>query len=128
MNAIAFLKYDDAAGALEWLSRAFGFERQEVHGANGRVAHAEIRIGDGMVMLGSAGPNELGMKTARELGAVSAGVYVIVDGDIDTHYERACSAGADVVQELHDTDYGSRGYSVRDPEGNLWSFGTYKPA
>ncbi|HUF02532.1 MAG TPA: VOC family protein [Gaiellaceae bacterium] len=53
-------------------------------------------------------------------------MYVIV-ADVDGHYERARSAGAEIVRELKDTDYGSRGYMARDSEGNLWSFGTYRP-
>jgi uncharacterized glyoxalase superfamily protein PhnB len=89
--------------------------------------HAELLVGDGMVMLGSAGENDLGLKTPRELRAVNQGVYVIVDDGIDEHYERALGAGAEVVRALHDTDYGSWDYIVRDPEGNLWSFGTYRP-
>jgi uncharacterized glyoxalase superfamily protein PhnB len=129
MNAIPFLSYEDAPAALDWLERAFGFRRKEVHaGENGTVVHAEMRFADGMVMLGSAGENDLGMKTPQELGAVNQGVYVIVDERIDEHYERAVAAGADVVRPIHDTDYGSRDYIVRDPEGNLWSFGTYRPA
>ncbi len=127
MNCIAFLRYDDAAAALDWLTEAFGFERTEVHGENGKITHAEMRFEDGLVMLGSAGRNDLGLKTARELGAVNAGVYVIVD-EVDARYERALAAGAEVVQELEDTDYGSRNFTVRDPEGNLWSFGTYRPS
>jgi uncharacterized glyoxalase superfamily protein PhnB len=127
MNAIPFLRYEDAAAALDWLTEAFGFERTEVHAPNGKIVHAEMRFADGMVMLGPAGRNDLGMKTPRELGAVNAGVYVIVDDGIDAHYERAVAAGAEVVQPIEDTDYGSRNYTVRDPEGNLWSFGTYRP-
>jgi uncharacterized glyoxalase superfamily protein PhnB len=128
MNTIPFLSYEDAPAALDWLERAFGFKRKEVHaGENGTVVHAEMRFADGMVMLGSAGENDLGMKTPKELGAVNQGVYVIVDERIDEHYERAVAAGAEVVRPIHDTDYGSRDYIVRDPEGNLWSFGTYRP-
>jgi uncharacterized glyoxalase superfamily protein PhnB len=128
MNCIAFLTYDDAPAALDWLEEAFGFERSSVHeGPNGTIAHAELTYGDGMIMLGNAGDNGLGMKTPRELGAVTQGVYVIVDEGIDRHYERARSAGAEIVRALHDTDYGSRDYMARDPEGNLWSFGTYRP-
>jgi uncharacterized glyoxalase superfamily protein PhnB len=129
MNTIPFLSYEDASAALDWLERAFGFKRKEVHaGENGTVVHAEMRFADGMVMLGSAGENDLGMKTPKELGAVNQGVYVIVDERIDEHYERAVAAGAEVVRPIHDTDYGSRDYVVRDPEGNLWSFGTYRTA
>ena len=129
MNVIPFLHYDDPAAAVEWLSAAFGFECTQVdRGENGRIAHAELRFEDGMVMLGSAGDNGFGMKTARELGAVTQGVYLIVDPGIDVHFERAVAAGAEVVRALHDTDYGSQDYAVRDPEGNLWDFGTYRPA
>jgi uncharacterized glyoxalase superfamily protein PhnB len=129
MNAIPFLRYEDPSTALEWLTKAFGFEHGEVHtNGDGNVVHAEIRFADGMVMLGPAGRNDLGMKTPREVGAVTAGVYLIVDDGIDAHYERAVAAGAEVVQPVDDTDYGSRNYTVRDPEGNLWSFGTYRPA
>jgi uncharacterized glyoxalase superfamily protein PhnB len=128
MNCIAFMSYDDAGTAIDWLEHAFGFERSAVHaGPDGGVAHAELKYDGGMVMLGAAYENDFGLKTPRELGAVSQGVYVIVGGPIDGHYERARAAGAEIVRELHDTDYGSRDYMARDPEGNLWSFGTYRP-
>ena len=127
MNAIPFLRYDDPAAAIDWLSAAFGFECHQVdRGENGTIAHAELRFEDGIVMLGSAGENELGMKTARELGAVTQGIYLIVDAGIDVHFERAVAAGAEVVRALHETDYGSHDYAVKDPEGNLWDFGTYR--
>lgn len=128
MNCIAFMNYEDARAALNWLEQSFGFERSAVHeGPDGTIAHAELRFGDGMIMLGSAGRNDLGLRTARELGAVNQGVYVILDDGIDAHFERARAAGAEIVRALHDTDYGSRDYVARDPEGNLWSFGTYRP-
>jgi len=127
VNVIPFLGYEDPRAALDWLARAFGFEASAVHeGENGEIVHAEMRFGDGMIMLGRPGPS-FGMKTAKELGAVNQGIYSIVDDGIDAHFERAVAAGAEVVMELHDTDYGSREYMVRDPEGNLWSFGTYRP-
>jgi uncharacterized glyoxalase superfamily protein PhnB len=127
VNVIPFLGYEDPRAAVDWLARAFGFEASAVHeGENGEIVHAEMRFGDGMIMLGRPGPS-FGMKTAKELGAVNQGIYSIVDDGIDAHFERAVAAGAEVVMELHDTDYGSREYMVRDPEGNLWSFGTYRP-
>jgi uncharacterized glyoxalase superfamily protein PhnB len=129
MNCIAFLSYDDARAAVDWLEQAFGFERSSVHeGPDGTIAHAELRYGDGMIMLGSAGPNGFGLKTPKELGAVNQGVYVIVDDGIDAHHERALAAGAEIVRQPNDTDYDSREYMARDLEGNLWSFGTYRPA
>jgi uncharacterized glyoxalase superfamily protein PhnB len=116
------LRYDDAPAAIEWLERAFGFEREMVvEEDEGRVAHAQLRYGDGMVMLGSERDDGWGPHVGQSW------VYVAVDGDVDAHYERAKAAGAEVVREPTDQDYGSRDYSVRDPEGNIWSFGTYRP-
>jgi len=126
VNCIAFLTYDDADAAVDWLERAFGFERSSVHEADGKLAHAELRFGDGMIMLGPAGKNDFGLRTPRELGAVSQGVYLIVD-DIAGQYDRAQASGAEILRELADTDYGSREFMARDPEGNIWSFGTYRP-
>lgn len=127
MNCIAFLTYDDPQGAIDWLEKALGFERASVHeGPNGEIVHAELRFGDGMIMLGASGPNEFGLRTPRELGAVSQGVYVIVD-EIAASYERAVTAGAEILRELADTDYGSQEFMARDPEGNIWSVGTYRP-
>jgi uncharacterized glyoxalase superfamily protein PhnB len=127
VNCIPFLAYDDARAALEWLTKAYGLEQSAVHETpDGRVAHAEMRFGDSMVMLGTAFANDWGMRTPSELGGVNQGVYVIVD-DIEAHYERARGADAEIVRPLADTDYGSREYMSRDREGNIWSFGTYRP-
>lgn len=117
VSVFPFFGYDDARAAIDWLERAFGFERGEVAtGGNGRVAHAELWNGPGAVMVGSG----------SETGAAGGdGVYVVVE-DIDAHYARAQAAGAEIVRELHDTDYGSRDYMARDPEGRLWAFGTYQ--
>lgn len=123
-----FSQYEDARRAIDWLCEAFGFERREVHeGDDGTIVHAELAYGAGVFMLGTAGDNGFGLKSARELGAVTGGVYVHVD-DIEAHFDRAGQAGAEIVRPLADTSYGSREYMARDPEGNLWSFGTYRPA
>jgi uncharacterized glyoxalase superfamily protein PhnB len=123
------LRYDDAVAAIDWLIRAFGFQKHAVYeNPNGTIAHAELRLGDGIVMLGSARDDVLYLKTPRQLGGVcTATIYVTVD-DPDAHYVRAKAAGAEIVYELKDQDYGSREYSARDLEGNIWSFGTYRPA
>jgi uncharacterized glyoxalase superfamily protein PhnB len=113
------LRYRDAYGAIDWLERAFGAERKEVHEAGGRVVHAEVRIEGDLVMIGSE-PDEPG----PQAGATS--VYVAIT-DPDAHHDRAVAAGAEVTSELANTDYGSRDYAVRDPEGNRWYFGTYRP-
>jgi uncharacterized glyoxalase superfamily protein PhnB len=114
------LKYRDAAAAIDFLERAFGFARHVVvPGEGGAVAHAELRLDDAYVMLGSAGAG-----LEWEPGHGSA--YAAVD-DVDALYGRAREAGAAIERELADTEYGSREFTARDPEGNLWSFGTYRP-
>lgn len=122
------LQYRDAPAAMAWLEKAFGFRTTACHkGPDGKIAHAEMRFGNGMVMLGSVqdeGP--FAFLTPREAGVTTQGSYIAAD-DIDALYERARAAGAEVTMTIRDTDYGSRDFSVRDPEGHLWSFGSYRP-
>jgi uncharacterized glyoxalase superfamily protein PhnB len=117
------LKYEDAYAAIDFLERAFGCERRAVHeGEKGGVAHAVLSCGDVVVMLSSTGEGD----PLYNQGVGRTGVYVVVD-EVDALFERARDAGAEVVMEPADQDYGSRDFTVRDPEGNLWSFGTYAP-
>lgn len=117
------LKYDDAPAAIEWLARAFGFTKHmAAAGNNGTIAHAELRLGGAMIMMGSAGQPD----PANPWSTERAGVYVQIS-DIEAHYAQALAAGAEIVRPLADTPYGAREYSVRDPGGHLWSFGTYDP-
>jgi uncharacterized glyoxalase superfamily protein PhnB len=116
--------YRDADAAMNWLERALGFERREDHrDAEGHVAHAEMSLGPAIVMLGSAGA---GREPFRSLPAGGSLIYCAVE-DVDALYERAREAGAEIPLEPTETDYGSRDFTVRDPEGNLWAFGTYRP-
>jgi uncharacterized glyoxalase superfamily protein PhnB len=120
----ATFRYRDATAAIDFLERAFGFERGDVHaGEDGRVLHAELRYGGEWIMLGSTTDGSDG-RLAVDNGPTW--VYVVVENP-DAHHERAVAAGAEIVRELTDEDYGSRGYTARDPEGNVWSFGTYRP-
>lgn len=123
-----FLRYDDAPAAIQWLCQAFGFDKRAVvPNDDGTIAHAELGLGAGVVMLGSThgdDPNEV--KSPKTVGVQTQGIYVAVD-DVDAHHERARAAGAEIVREPEDQDYGSREYAVRDPEGHVWSFGTYRP-
>ena len=113
-NIFPFMRFADPDAAVEWLSRAFGFEERVVYRSEeGVIQHAESSLGPGIIMLGPGDP-------------ASQGVYVAVE-DADAHYERAKAAGAEIVRELEDTDYGSREYTARDLEGHVWSFGTYRP-
>jgi uncharacterized glyoxalase superfamily protein PhnB len=132
MNApiIPCLRYRDAPKAIDWLCRAFGFAPHlVVPGEAGLIAHAQLTCGHGMVMLGSVVESDVGllMRQPDEVGGfVTQSVYLVV-ADIDTHFARALAAGAMLVRELRDEDYGGRDYACRDPEGHLWSFGTYDP-
>lgn len=111
---------------IDWLELAFGFrKRLVVPGDDGAILHAELSFGNGVVMLGSARPDQKWV-SPRELPALHQVVSVVVD-DPDAHYAGAKAAGAEIVRELKDEDYGSRGYGARDPEGNEWYFGTYRP-
>jgi len=128
MTMFPFAHYQDGRAAIDFLCDAYGFERHEVHeGEDGRIVHAELRNGASVYMLDSAGGADLGLRSPRELGATTGGVYVVSE-DVDAHYDRARTAGAEIVRELADTSYGSREYLARDPEGHLWSFGTYRPS
>jgi uncharacterized glyoxalase superfamily protein PhnB len=120
------LAYADAPAAIRFLVDAFGFAETLVVPGDGsrEIAHAELRWPEGGgVMLGSTGDdNEF---SRRKPGTAS--IYVVTDAP-DVLFDRATAAGAEVVRELRDEQYGSRGFTVRDPEGNLWSFGTYRGA
>ena len=117
------LGFADADAALDGLERGLGFARHSVHrDAEGRIVHAEMRLGNGMIMFGGRRPGD----ADNPWSEAEFGVYAVVD-DIDTHHARAAAAGLEIVRPLADTSYGAREYSVRDPEGHLWSFGTYRP-
>ena len=120
------LTYDDATSAIEWLCRVFGFtERLVIPGPDGTIRHSELSLGPGVIMVNSARPDS-GRLSPRSLPGVNQGICVQIE-DLDTHYAQAKAAGAVILDELKDTEYGSRGYAVEDPEGHQWYFGTYRP-
>lgn len=115
------LSYADGDAAIAFLTDAFGFVSDDVtRDDGGRIVHATLSRAGGMVMLSDRRED-----SPFSLGPVC--LYVVVD-DPDAHYARAKAAGAEVVMELTDQPYGSREYAARDPEGNVWCFGTYQPA
>ncbi|CAM01322.1 putative glyoxalase superfamily protein PhnB [Saccharopolyspora erythraea NRRL 2338] len=125
-NILPALRYADAAKAWQWLHEAFGFEQRfSVPGPDGTIAHAEMGLGAGTIMFGSASRGA-GALIDPDPRKAEWTVYVWVP-DIDAHYERARRAGAEITTELAGTDYGSREYGARDFEGNHWAFGTYLP-
>ncbi|MFP6565158.1 MAG: VOC family protein [Myxococcota bacterium] len=130
-SVIHSLRYDDAPAAIDWLCDALGFERNlVVPGEGNTIVHAQLTLGDGMIMLGShPHEGEFGevQKPPRFTGGrVTSSAYLVVD-DPDAHYERAVAKGAKVIDPLEDKEHGGRGYTCRDPEGNVWSVGDYDP-
>ncbi|MFZ0305321.1 MAG: VOC family protein [Terracidiphilus sp.] len=129
-TVIPSFRYNDAKAAIEWLSNVFGFERHAVYETpDGLIAHAELALNGGMIMLGSQRDDEHGkrFKSPNELGGVETRSSYIVVADADAAYARAQAAGATIVRPIQNTDYGSREFAVRDPEGHSWSAGTYDP-
>jgi uncharacterized glyoxalase superfamily protein PhnB len=129
-TVIPALRYHDAPAAIEFLCAAFGFERHlVVPGDAGTIAHAQLTYGNGMVMLGSARDDEFGrlVRPPHETGSVATQSAYIIVSDADAHYARAKAAGAEIVVDIMSPEYGGRLYSCRDPEGHVWSFGSYDP-
>lgn len=115
------LRARDARGLIHFLVDAFGFEATVVYEDDGQVTHAELAWPPGGgVMLGSARDGD---DLAHLPGATAC--YVVTD-DADRLFDRVVAAGAEIVRPLHDTEYGSRDFTAKDPEGNTWSFGTYR--
>ncbi|MGO1001455.1 VOC family protein [Lysobacter sp. CA196] len=127
---IPSLRYRNALAAIEWLCRAFGFEKHAVYADGDTVHHAQLTYGLGMIMLGSVDDSsEWGQRIVQpdEIGGRETQACSVVVSDADDHYAQARAAGAEIVVEIADQDYGGRAYTCRDLEGRLWWFGTYNP-
>ena len=119
------LRYRDAAAAIDWLEQAFGFQTTARHeGPDGTIAHAELWLGDAVIMLGSGG-DDLEGPPPEGLRAARSSIYIGTP-DVEAIHARAREAGTE-VSDLFDQDYGSRDFQATDLEGNQWSFGTYAP-
>ncbi|MGH9246565.1 MAG: VOC family protein [Acidimicrobiales bacterium] len=115
-------RYDDVAAAIQFLTAAFGLTDVDVsEGPDGAIVHAELGWRNGLVMISPKGDGS----SPFDLGPTN--IYLAVD-DPDGHHDKAVAAGAEIVMPLTDMDYGSREYAAKDPGGNVWSFGTYRPA
>ncbi|MYM70858.1 glyoxalase [Duganella sp. FT134W] len=129
-GVIPCLRYRDAPAAIDWLCSTFGFEVQfVVPNEDGSIAHAQLTFGNSMVMLGSVFDTEYGrlLKQPMETGGfVTQSAYLVVNS-ADEVYGRVLQAGGQIVLDLKDEDYGGRGFTCRDPEGHIWSIGTYDP-
>jgi PhnB protein len=120
MSITPYLLYEDVAGALKWLAKAFGFRAYgaRMSGPDGKINHAAMKLGDDVIMMGCPGPK---YKNPRRLGQVTQNLYVLVD-DVDKHFKRARKAGATIIEEPEDQFYGQRRYGAADPEGHVWYF------
>jgi uncharacterized glyoxalase superfamily protein PhnB len=130
VTSIPAIRYVDANKAIDWLKQALGFTEKAVYrDANGAVQHAELLLGNGMIMIGTFG---LIKETAHWFvqpsvaGGLTASVYLIVP-DCEPVYASAKAAGAEFLQQLETKDYGGKAFIVRDPEGQIWSVGEYNP-
>ncbi len=120
------LRCRDAGAMIRWLVDVVGFAEHEVHRAGERIVHAQLSLGPSILMLGDARDDEYGAQVGPLDGRRTDALYVAVD-DPDALCERVRASAATIVTDLHDTDYGSRDFAARDAQGNLWSFGTYRP-
>jgi uncharacterized glyoxalase superfamily protein PhnB len=128
-HVVATMRYRDPAAAIKALCSVFGFTRHAVYEAGGTVAHAELTLGAGMVMLGGIVDNEYGKTIVQpdEIGMRETQAPYLIVADADAVYSRAREAGFTIVRDIRDEDYGGRGFTCRDHEGHLWSVGTYDP-
>ncbi|MDP8909807.1 MAG: VOC family protein [Chloroflexota bacterium] len=111
------IPYRDVRAAIDFLCEGFGFERHALHEDDaGDLQHVELRLGDDVIM-----------PTSESMGQPGHAQTYVVVADADAHHGRAQAAGAQITMQLRDTDYGSRDYAAKDPEGNTWYFGTYRP-
>ena len=127
---IPTLRYKNAGKAINWLCNAFGFEKRLiVEGEHNTIVHAQLTFGNSMIILSSENENEYGklVKTPVSVnGNNTQAPYVIVE-KIDDHYEKAVAAGAKILIDIKDEEYGGRGYTCKDIEDYLWNFGSYDP-
>lgn len=121
MSIYPTIRYTDARAAIAHLTGVFGLTQVSVTNAeDGSIGHAELSWDGGVVLLGTRSQPPGDFDTGRAV------LYLRVD-DVDAHHDRALAAGAEIIYELTDQPYGSREYAARDSEGNVWSFGTYRP-
>jgi len=122
---IPYLYYEDVGGALKFLAEAFGLIEYgaQMRSPDGRLIHAAVRLGDDVIMMGHPGS---GYRNPKRLGQATQSLYINVRS-VDKHCQRARKAGAAILEEPTDTEYGDRRYAATDPEGHKWYFAQVKP-
>jgi uncharacterized glyoxalase superfamily protein PhnB len=127
--AIPTMRYRDAKRMADWLGEAFGFKPfLIVDDGLGGISHAQLVLGQAMIMVGDARDDDFGafQQPATPGEPVNQSAYIVVE-EIEEIYETAEAAGAEIVQELDDAEHGGQFFACRDPEGQLWNFGSYDP-
>lgn len=131
-HIIPGLRYKDAPAAIEWLCHVLGFEKKMIVPAeNNLIAHAQLTLGDSMIMLGSHREDQMGKLICSpidiELKNTQSAYVVLSEDKIEAHYQHAKLNGAEILDPLETQDYGGKNYICRDLEGHVWSFGSYDP-
>ena len=128
MRVIPIMRYQDAPRAIDWLRDTFGFEQHlVVPGEDGMIRHAQLKLGDGMIMVGSVRSDESElMVTPAQAGGNTRSVYVVID-EVRAHFARAKAAGAEIVPEVIEPPHGGQLYTCLDLEGHVWNLGSYDP-
>lgn len=129
-TVVPCLRYSDAPAMMEWLCSNFGFEKRLViPGNNAEISHAELTLGDGMVMVGSHADDAYGQLLTtpeRSGGLQTQTIWIRVD-NADEVYSRVVESGATIIMKIDDVPQGGRAFACRDPEGHVWQVGTYDP-
>ncbi len=120
------MRCKNAEAMIAWLKNVLGFEERVIYHRDGEIKHAELAFGSSILMLGAARDDDYAKRIGGLDGRRTDAVYLAVD-DPDALYAKVKASGAQIEMAPYDTDYGSRDFSARDPEGGLWSFGTYWP-
>src|SRR5215211_1147889 len=120
MAITPYLYYQNVEFALKFLSKAFGFRKygSQMRGPDGKTDHAAMQFGNDIIMMGRP---PMKYRNPKELGQPTQSLYVNVE-NVDKHFERAKKAGANIIEELENTEYGHRRYRATDPEGHEWAF------
>jgi uncharacterized glyoxalase superfamily protein PhnB len=119
-------RYRDAKKMIDWLQNAFGFTLRARYGEGDEVHHAELALGSSIIMIGQVRDDKFGSMVGEPGGSGGKSIYIAVR-DADAAFEKARAAGAVILEGPVDREYGSREFICRDPEGNVWCFGTYWP-
>lgn len=133
IRIIPTLNYKAPKKAMAWLEAAFGFQEHALYeDEKGQFVHGELTLLGNMIMIGKYPSDTIWgqhLKHPQDIGHfVTQSAYVIIDDDhIDAHYDQAVSQGAKILDPLKAEDYGGKSYLCKDPEGHMWSFGSYNP-